>query len=113
MITQIAGCAVSAAFLAGKLCTLAAGCATTGIGLIAAIGLAFGASILVGLCGVNVTLCLLAAGYFVSSWANTGSFSQAGFQAYTLGAWTFSTCLMVKPPIILFLVRSVHYERKK
>lgn len=89
-ITMICGCA----FAFGKL-TQTAGAAlvasaSTGVGLVAAIGCAIGVAIFATAAAYQGTLAVCAATAMISSYKKTHSFKKSGFKAESYGVWTFS-----------------------
>ncbi len=92
-LTVIAGCATGHMFAAIQAldgAAVIAGC-SGGLALVVSLGLAIGASLLIGLSVEEYLYLIGAAGYMVSSWAKNG-FSNCGFRADMESIWEYTWC---------------------
>lgn len=94
-LTVIAGCAYTTGAAMKKVGASILATASTAIGLIAAVSLVVGFSVLAGATAYQAMLAVCAASFMVSSWKKTGSFEKAGFRVNGISIFTFTLCTEV------------------
>lgn len=98
IISAMCGAAVGTGALAGKAAAFTGALAASSnpVGWIGALIGAFATCGLVGLTILNGSYAAVAAAFFFESWIKTKSFSQAGFQVYSISVACWTANLNIK-----------------